>query len=282
METERWKRELYHDLSPLREGMSALVQISHTAAPFWYKQGAKSAGINKPVISGFGNIRGDCSRQSAVKMRAESGTIHLPWQEAESRPSAFHSSYTEKSFSAAYCKGMALCRNETGHVCQEPSGRCSLPFSKALHHLPGWPESLPVFREARRCVKARWQRFSVSPWRGTHGHGHADTDTRAACAPPAEVRPAPGSGAILLLLPLLLLDFSSRSILPALPWFMESAFWRGAFSITTGTHGLEEAKLQSGQEKWGGEEAGAEGDGGAERTEGETGTETLQRWVSYN
>lgn len=41
-------------------------------------------------------------------MRAEPGTIHLPWLEAETRPSAFHSSYTEKSSGAANGKGTAL------------------------------------------------------------------------------------------------------------------------------------------------------------------------------
>lgn len=88
--------------------MSALVQTSHTAAMSAYperKQGVKSTGIDKPVILGFCNF--SC-RWRGVKMRAESGPIHLPWREAEIRPSAFRSSCTVKSSGAAYSKCVTL------------------------------------------------------------------------------------------------------------------------------------------------------------------------------
>lgn len=153
-------------------------------------------------------------------MRAELGAIHLPWLEAENRPSAFHSSCTEKPFSAAYCKGMTL----------SAETRLGMPARSleedALSHLP---RHCIIFQADPGC----WQYLqrhgdaSKPPGRGAGarrlppgglacprgaGARHTHRDTRAACAQPAGVRPAPSSRAILLLL-----DFSSRSILPALP-----------------------------------------------------------------
>jgi len=53
----------------------------------------------------------------------------------------------------------------------------------------------------------------------SHKHTHTHTLTRVRARSPREVSPAPSSGAILLLL-----DFSSWSILPALLQFMEIDF----------------------------------------------------------
>lgn len=71
-------------------------------------------------------------------MGAELGTIQsLPWLEAESRPSAFHSSYTEQSFSTAYCEGTTLSAEMRLGMPARSLEEDTLPFSKALHHRPG-------------------------------------------------------------------------------------------------------------------------------------------------
>lgn len=68
-------------------------------------------------------------------MRAESDHRHLPWLEAG--PSAFHSNYTAKSFGAAYRKCLTLSAEGDWACLQELRGGGSLPFTEALHQLPG-------------------------------------------------------------------------------------------------------------------------------------------------
>lgn len=178
-------------------------------------------------------------------MGAESGTAHMHWLGAESRPSAFHSSYTEKSFGAAFCKGTTLSaemrlgmparslEEDTlsllpRHCCcifqADPSccqylqrhGDASKPPGRGsgARRLPPGDVACPHGAGDRRAHAHTHTRIHRRTRGHTHGHTdtHTDTDTRGACAQPARVSPAPSSRAILLLL-----DFSSRSILPALP-----------------------------------------------------------------
>lgn len=97
-----------------------------------------------------------------------------------------------------------LCRNETGHVCQEPWGRCCLPFTKALHRLLDQTMLLPVFIESLRCVKAPPLNCTACHWEiycllsllcGDGGGGKAGyTHTRlslCACAQPEGGKSSP-------------------------------------------------------------------------------------------
>lgn len=130
VEAEDWEKDFCHVLSPLREGHSSNVSVVYSVlmgSQVHWSQQYSNLSLMHPWGSRFRWRRG--------KMKAESGPINLPCPEAKNRPSAFHSSCTVKSFSAAYLKCMM-----------------TLPAEMRLGMPAGSPEVDAVSHLPRHCI----------------------------------------------------------------------------------------------------------------------------------